>query len=539
MKLLNPRLGLLFLLCMGTALWQCATRGIPSGGPEDVSPPQLLRTEPENGTTRFKTQRIRLYFDEFVTLQDIQNQLVVSPPLQYHPELKPASGPSKYVEIRIKDTLQENTTYTLNFGQGIVDNNAANANSFLTYVFSTGPYLDSLSLSGGVKDAFIRKADPAISVLLHALDSAYTDSTLYNTLPNYITSTGDSLPFFTFKNLRAGAYKLFALKDADKNHRFDPRLDKVAYLEDTITLPTDSVYLLTLFQEVAPYRVPLPTYVAKNHLVFGFEGDFSQAQLEPLIPLPDSVTTRVVKDREKDTLHYWLTPTDVDSLVFTVRNTALQQIDTFTLKPQQLPLDSLTLTPTVSGTLHFNDTFSLLANTPLVAVDTTKVGLVRNDTLLAPYTYTLDTVQNQIDFTFDITPNQHYRFSLLPGAVTDFFGTQNDTLSYTMATQSYADYGNLRLTLGGAVRYPVLVQLTDESGTVQRQSWAAASQAFVFNLLNPGRYILRVIFDANGNRQWDTGNFLKKIQPETLRYYPDTLEVRANWDLEQQFILSE
>src|SRR5690606_21541307 len=140
-----------------------------------------------------------------------------------------------------------NTTYTINFGQSIVDNNEGNPNRFLSYVFSTGDYLDSLSLSGAVKDAFDRKADPFISVMLYALDSTFTDSTIYKEPPLYISNTGDSLPLFELKHLKGGQYRLIGLLDKNRNNMFDQRLDKIGFVEDTISLPTDSIYLLNLF----------------------------------------------------------------------------------------------------------------------------------------------------------------------------------------------------------------------------------------------------------------------------------------------------
>ena len=92
---------------MGLALWQCAQRSNPSGGPKDLTPPVLLRTEPENFTTEFKAEKIRLYFDELIKLSDVQNQLIVSPPLKYPPQITPQGGPAKYIEIVLKDTLKE------------------------------------------------------------------------------------------------------------------------------------------------------------------------------------------------------------------------------------------------------------------------------------------------------------------------------------------------------------------------------------------------------------------------------------------------
>ncbi|MGX1927746.1 Ig-like domain-containing protein [Flagellimonas sp. 2504JD4-2] len=539
MRYFKKLLSFSFLFLMGLALWQCAKRGNPSGGPKDVTPPVLLRTEPENFSINFKAQKIRLYFDEFIKLKDVQNQLIISPPLKYPPVVTPLGGASKYIEVTIKDTLRENTTYTFNFGQSITDNNEGNPNSFLSYVFSTGDYLDSLTLSGAVKDAFNRKADQFISVMLYELDTTYTDSTVYKRPPNYITNTLDSVPFFELKNLKAGKYALMAVKDINKNNMFDQRQDKIGFIEDTITIPTDSIYLLNLFQELPDYSASVPSYVAKNHIIFGYQGDQKDIEIAPLTILPDSVKTTILKDREKDTLNYWLTPTDIDSIIFTVTNTKLEQIDTFTVKTRKLPLDSLRLSSNGGRSFGFEDTFSIWANTPISELDSSKIALFISDSISSPFSFELDTLENKIDFDFGIEPQQSYSFELMPGAITDFFGIQNDSLNYRFSTGSYADFGNLRVNVGGAVRYPLVVQLTNESGEIKREIFAEQSQQFEFNNLEPAKYMIRVIFDENGNGIWDTGSYLKKIQPEKVSYYPDVIDVRANWELEQTFVISD
>ena len=523
---------------MALALWQCAKRGSPSGGPKDVTPPELIRAEPANFTTNFKAEKIRLYFDELIKLEDVQNQLVVSPPFKNPAEITPMGAPSKYIEVVIKDTLRENTTYTINFGQSIVDNNEGNPNSFLSYVFSTGDYLDSLTVSGAVKDAVNRKADEFISVMLYELDSTYNDSTIYKEPPLYITNTGDSLPLFELRNLKAGKYALFGLKDVNKNNMFDQGQDKIGFIEDTIIIPTDSIYLLNLFREQLNYKTSVPSLVAKNKIIFGYQGDYRNMNIETLTSLPDSVKTTILKERDKDTLNYWFTPTDLDSINFIVQNEKAQVLDTFTVKIRELPIDSLKLTASISGKLNFEDTFSVLSNTPIVALDTSNISLNISDSIPATYTYELDTLKNKIDFAFELEPNQKYSFSFLPGAITDFFGVQNDTLDYNLSTGSFADYGNLRMVLGGAVTFPVIVQLTNEKGEVKREIFASESQIFEFNNLDPGNYIARVVLDGNGNGKMDTGNYLEKIQPEKVSYYPGVIEIRANWEKEETFILS-
>src|SRR5690606_28211602 len=173
----------------------------------------------------------------------------------------------------LKDTLKENTTYTFNFGQSIIDNNEGNPLSYFTYVFSTGDYIDSLTVSGVVKDAFNKNADTFISIMLYEIDSAYTDSTIYRQPPNYITNTLDSTPIFHLKNLKEGKYAMFGLKDEAKNNIFNQKVDKIAFIKDTVNLPTDSIYLLTMFKEIPDYSISVPNYAANNKIIFGYQGN--------------------------------------------------------------------------------------------------------------------------------------------------------------------------------------------------------------------------------------------------------------------------
>lgn len=532
-------LALLFLMFIGVALVQCGRRGTLTGGPKDIDPPILLRAEPENMSINFKAKKIRLYFDEYIKLQDVQEQLIVSPPLKYLPDITPQGGASKYVEIKIKDTLRENTTYTFNFGQSVQDNNEGNPSSFLTYVFSTGDYIDSLQISGVVKDAFNKKADEFISVMLYELDTAYTDSTIFKKPPNYITNTLDSTVIFRLNNLKEGKYALFALKDASKNNLFDQNSDKIGFLKDTISLPTDSTYLLTLFKEIPNYAASVPSFTSKNRIIFGYFGGDETVAITPLTAMPDTVNTLFRKQPEKDSIDFWFTPFEFDSLVFTVTNMKQKVIDTFTVKSRKVELDSLLLTPNQRGSLGFNDTFHISATTPLVDTDSTKIKMINKDSLDVVLRTQLDTIGNKVDFGFPLEPNENYSLELLPGAITDFFGETNDTLTYTLSTQSLADYGNLTVNVQGAVIYPIIVQLTDGDGKMQLEIYAEEEQPFEFNNLEPATYLIRVIEDRNANRKWDTGNFLKNLQPEKVRYYPEEIEIRANWEKIETFTLRE
>lgn len=539
MAWLQRFLACIFLLLSLLALWQCARRGTPTGGPKDSSPPVLLRAEPPNLTTDFKGNTIRLYFDEYIRLENIQEQLIVSPPLKYPPEITPQGGTGKYVEIVLQDTLRENTTYTLNFGQSIVDNNEGNPYNYLTYVFSTGSYIDSLMVAGAVRDAFKREADEFISVMLYEIDTSFTDSTIYKRPPNYITNTLDSLTIFRLQYLKEGRYSLLAIKDASKNNLFDPLTDKIGFLEDTITLPTDTTYLLNLFMEIPEYSVATPSLASANRIIFGYRGGDEQLDIHPLTPLPDSIQTVISKEPGKDTLNYWFTPFEMDSLVFEVVNEAKMKRDTFTVKSRKLAPDSLVLSSSHRGSINFQDSFYLAANIPIQKIDTSLFSMVNQDTLAIPYQRKRDSLLNRIYLQWEKEPQQNYQLELLPGAITDFFGNTNDSTLIRLSTGSYADFGNLRMVLEGEPAFPLILQLTDEKGKTIREIYAREAQTFEFLNLPPSNYLLRLIFDENGNGVWDTGDYLEKRQPERVLYYPQVIEVRANWELEQTFTVPD
>jgi uncharacterized protein (DUF2141 family) len=539
MSVFRRILAITFILFISLALYQCARRGNPTGGPKDVDPPILIEAEPENLSINFTATKIRLYFDEYIKLQDIQNQLIVSPPLKYPPEISPMGGASKYVEIIIKDTLRENTTYTFNFGESIVDNNESNPSTYLTYVFSTGTYIDSLSFTGVVKDAFNKKADEFISVMLYEIDSAYTDSVVYKSPPYYITNTLDSTTIFTLQNLKAGKYGLIAIKDDGKNNIFDPETDKIGFIKDTIDLPSDSVYVLSLFKEIPAYSAITPNFAASNKIVFGYKGPNEKVTINSLTKLPDTIRTRIAKEPGKDTLNYWFEPFEIDSIIFEVVNEQLQKRDTFIIKMRKLDPDSLLLDPSHRSSINFLDTLSIAGNIPITQIDTSMVSIMNKDSLVLPIKMTLDSIRNTVFFDFDKEPNERYAMTILPGAITDFFNGTNDTIQYRLSTKSYEDYGNLRIALAGEISYPLILQLTDTNGNLVREIHATEEQSFEFNLLNPASYLLRIIFDDNANNKWDTGNYLKKIQPERIVYYPQEIEIRANWELEQVFTISE
>ncbi|HET8839800.1 MAG TPA: Ig-like domain-containing protein [Flavobacteriaceae bacterium] len=524
------------VVCIFGAIFSCAKQGSPTGGAEDIDPPKFVRAEPENFSTNFKSDEIRIYFNEYIKLVDPQRQIILSPPMETRAIITPMGTPRKYVKIELNDTLQKNTTYTISFGKSIVDNNEENPLPFFKYVFSTGSYIDSLKISGVVHDALQKSPDEFISVMLYEVDSTYSDSLVFTKMPTYVSYSQDSTNAFQIENIKEGKYKLLALKDKNNNYKFEPSTDKIGFFDETISVPTDSVFHLTLFQEILDFKAERPKYVAQQHALFGYRGNADSMGIELLSDRPSGFQSRIVRDREKDTLHYFFKPNiEKDSLLFAVSNQNYR--DTLTLYLRELPKDTLAFETSPKGGLGFDENFELLPNLPIAATDTTLISILNKDSLSVPFAKKMDFRLNKLILNFEKEEAQTYRVTFLPEAVTDFFGNVNDTLKYSLRTKKLSDYGILTMNIANIDRFPVIVQLTDLKGNVVKEVQSESGNVFNFPNISPGKYYLRLIYDDNQNGKWDTGNYLEHRQPEKVIYYPEILEVRANWDVMETFIL--
>ena len=514
---------------------QCARRGSPTGGPKDETPPVLLRAEPPQETVNFKEDEIRIYFDEYIKLNKLREQLVISPPLDQSTYIvSPQSVAAKYINIEFIDSLASNTTYTFNFGESVVDNNEGNPLSFFSYVFSTGSVIDSLTLSGRISDALLRKPENFVSVMLYPIDSTFTDSVIFKKKPLYYTNTLDSLVEFSIPNLKAGQYLLAAVKDVSKNLVFDPFVDKIDVISNPITLPNDSLFSLSLFMEDPDFAFGRAYQAGEQRIGFGYKGspDF-EIVLESA--LPESFASVVSLDRETDTLYYWYKGIEADSLKFTLKHDTLTK--SYEYRVRKAEPDSLKITVVQSGTLDLTDTLKIRTNTPLQAFSSDAVILMDKDSVNVPFKIAQYN-KHELRLLFDIFPNEKYELQLLPGAITDFFETTNDSLAVKFSTKSRVDYGNLSLRLGNVPTFPIFIDLLDEKEDIKRSIYVTEPQGlYRFAYLKPNKYYIRVRIDENANGKWDTGHYLKKRKPEPVYHFETLLDVRANWELQEQFIL--
>lgn len=519
------------VVILGLFPYSCAKKGTPTGGAKDSIPPVLVNASPKQNTLFFDKNEITLTFDEYIKLEDLSKQLIISPPLESDKyDVEPKTTISKKIVIELLDSLAPETTYTFNFGESVVDNNEGNVLPFFSYTLSTGSTIDSLTLRGKVLDAFDAETDPYISLQLYPVDSAYTDSTVYKQAPLYVSSTLDST-LYRFQNLKAGTYEIIALRDAASNYFFDQNTDKIGFYDRYITLPQDSLIDLKIFKEITNFSWVRPYFVNDHHIGLPYYGEYSNQEMKMISEVPETFESLITKNPETDTLNYWFKGAALDSLKF--EYALADSLRTTTVKFNKPVADSLVVTAITGRSLNLRDTFQLKSNLPIVAVNPQKIAIENIDSTAVPFTTSINSNYDKVALIFDIAPSDKYQIKLLPEALVDFFDNTHDTLSFETSTKKIEDYGTIIIQLEYLDNTPYILEVVNRDKVVRKVSDTNGQQRFTFDLLPPGNYTLRFIVDANGNQQWDTGNYLKKVQAEEVLYFPTPIELRANWDINE------
>ena len=521
-------------------IFGCAKRGNPSGGPIDSIPPVLVNASPKLNSINFDSDEIRLTFDEWIKLENIQDQLIISPPIDKSSyEITPLSGVTKKVFLRFLDSLNPKTTYTINFGNSIQDNNENNPLTFFSYTFSTGETIDSLFIMGNIIDAFDQETDDYISLQLYRVDSLFKDSIIYSDKPTYISNTLDSTNY-KFQNLKEGKYLLIALKDLDNNYFFDPFYDKIGFMDSLIILPRDSIIDLKLFKEETDLVWEKPHFINSEKIGFGYYGRLDMDKIKIESNIPDSVNFVFTKEKDIDTLNLWLSKNSFDSLNFKLVESDTTKLTTvkFDRKKDSL-MDSLNLSPKTINVIDLNESFKISSNIPIDNVEDSLISVRDIDSLVIPFSTKINSQLNEVFISFDVSPSDKYNIFIKPNAIKDIRGSVNDTLNYNVVSQTLEDYGNIFLDIVGGNSSKYILQLLNSNNEIIKEyKNAYSNSSYTFNYVRPGQYTFRLIEDLNSNDMWDTGNYIKRKQPEPVYYFPSEIDVRANWDLNETFNLN-
>lgn len=548
---------------------RCAQIVPPSGGKRDTTPPRTVKYIPDSAAIHFKARQIAITFDEFVQINDLQKQLVISPPMNIPPEVR-VKG--KTVFIQLKDSLRKNTTYTFNFGNSIRDFTEGNIKENFQYVFSTGNYIDSIVLRGTVKNALDMKAEKDILVMLYDM---YDDSVPYKKLPLFFAKTNAD-GSYKINHIRPGKYKAFALKDANSNYLYDLPSESIAFSDTLINISKNTKLDFFLFTEKPEKQKLKKAYVAGyGHLVFVFAKPTELVKLEFMSPEPKQNTTYEYS-QERDTLHYWFVDDLKDSLKIKVIDANII-LDTVKLKPVALEATKKSARGekqklkantniVVNKSFDLNKYLRIHFNHPIIVNKQSDFSgiLIKENALPCDSCSAYFTVFNQRDNTsfskeiyihragkksqtihaetteksiataqlyFNWKENSVYQVLIPPKTITDIFGLTNDTIMLEFKTHEEKYYGTFKLNLKMKHKIPYILQLINEKGEL---FYPISSERgiFTYNYLPPGGYKLRIIYDTNQDGKWTTGNYLQKRKPETVIYYPSSITIRSNWDME-------
>jgi len=548
---------------------QCAKISAPVGGKRDVTPPVLEKSLPPNYCVNFNEKKIEIEFDEYIQLKNINQKLIVSPPLQKKPIIR-IKG--KGLVIDIKEKLQDSTTYSFNFGDAIADNNEGNVLNNFQFVFSTGPMLDSLTIHGQVKYAFNLQTPEEAFVLMY---DDLSDSAIFKNKPLYITKINKK-GFFHLNNLKADTFRLYALEDGNSNYQYDPP-EPVAFVSGTLqtkpetnapirindslvsadSLPGGS--LLYMFIENASKQyLKNASRTRKENLLFEFN-----------MPPEGNVGIKFLKDttlvhpyieeqhQHKDSLELWLTDTalinrEVLSVVLEyLMNDDEIKKDTIkirfskakkklkkgrTQKATEQAFLKLNLNAKNRKPFDINAPLYIKSPTPIEKTDSSKWHLYSiKDSLETEESLDWGKKEKQLKkiiLPYTWIPDTKYSMVLYPGAITDIYNLTNDTLNLTFTTRKEEYYGRIILELNQITEL-IQIQLLDSKEKVIRQIQVQSDTTLLFDFLPPGEFLIKSFLDENKNGKWDTGSILKKIQPEKVIYYGEKIKVRSNWDFKK------
>jgi len=574
----------------------CASIGSPFGGDFDTIPPIFIKSKPAPNTVNYTGNKIELYFDEFIKIEKPMEKVIITPPQSKMPVIK-AIG--KKVIVELKDSLISNTTYTFDFTNAIVDNNEGNAIEGFTFAFSTGDVIDSLVVSGILLNAENLEPMPNIMVGLHTNleDSALT------TLPFVRTSMTNDKGSFWIRNVAAGTYRLFALKDQNRDFMYDPDKEEIAFHDELITpdfiseirmdtVRIDSLTIDTIkeirFNRFVPDDITLflfkettnIQYLSKTErpverqLVFRFN---SEINTPPVINLleddtennfsPDCFIAEYSNDK-KD-LTYWVT----DSLIFNK--------DTIRIEANYMITDSL------KNLVNFTDTIQFVwrnreaqtkdnqnkdkKNEPKERPDILKIDWTAKRTMDVFDTLKITFAEPVIDIDFDKiliqqkvdTLWEDRKFPIIRDPLNPRLYIVDHKWFYEQEFQIIIDsaaifsvYGNWNDSIGTIFKFNsekeygnIYVKISGSEGPGFGELLDNAERVvrkailengeLVFEDLKPGNYFLRYIEDTNENGIWDTGNYSENLQPERVYYFNNSIPVNKFGYHEQEWNIKE
>lgn len=582
-KYIRNSFRLLYGMLLLTVIYSCANIGSPNGGPYDETPPKFVSSTPVPNQINYTGKKIEILFDELIQIEKPSENVIITPPQMELPVIRSAG---KKAVIELKDTLKPNTTYTIDFTNSISDNNEKNVFENFSFAFSTGDIIDTLEVSGVLLNAENLEPMPGITIGLHnnLEDSAFVK------LPFVRTSRTNDKGQFTIRNITPGTYHIFALNDVNRDYKFDQPGEDIAFLDsvivpsfelttrqdttwkDSLTIDTirtvgytrffpDNIELRLFKEKFERQYMVKPERPDEKYFTLRFNTKLDTVPVPvPINFTPEDSTWYFVQQTEGGTaVNYWLADSTVwkqDTLQVQVSypksdslNILRPQTDTVQLvlrrrpaekkkkkkKDEPDPIVFLGMQVDAPGSMDLFDTISVTFNEPVLDINKEMFFLDQK----------IDTVWNTVDFDFfpDSTNSlnyfirrpwkygEEYRIEVDSAAIHSLYGKWNDFFTGEFKIKKEDEYGYLYLNING-VDTTAFVELLS-SGDAPVRKAKVKDGGVLFMDLKPDKYYARIVIDTNGNGVWDTGNYIKKRQPEEVYYSPKMYEIMQNWQVEE------
>lgn len=589
----NGGLGSLFVVAAALLLAACASIGRPEGGPRDMTPPVMVSSTPAPGSVNVCNGRIDIVFDENITLDDPMNKIVVSPPQKKQAQI---SSNGRRVRITLRDTLRDSTTYTVDLADAVRDLNEGNILDGLAIDFSTGPSIDTLMISGIVFEG--RTLEPAQGMIVGVYSTPVADTAL-TTLPMERITKTNALGRFTIRNLKPGSYRVFAINDLNHDFHWD-RSEDIAFLDRDISPSTMAIEVTDTFTDAAgndslvtrPATRFLPDDILLTwfnesykplYLVKHERPDARRLTLEmstrsdslPQLTLLNTVRAGARLDREA----VLQSSPGLDSLTYWLRDTTLIGSDTLKIAARYLHTDTLDNITFTTDTLTFalrqakkkkkrdeetdsvpklefvnigissrqpqdlNIPLLFETSAPTASIDSTGFRIEELvDSVWMPVAARIPSPPDSLQPMRLLTemtwkPKTKYRVTIDSLAVTDIYGNHNRPFVQEVSTHAIEDYAALFFNIGDLGPDSAIVELLTSDKPVRLEP--VRNGVATFEYVTPGAYYARLFIDRNHNGRWDTGSVADTLQPEDVFYFSKKLNLKKNWDVEQQWNIYE
>ena len=533
---------LLYFL-MAFLFFSCARVGSPVGGAKDSIPPVFLGSNID--TTRVNVSRnikkLRLDFDEYVQLKDVQKSLIISPPIKNITKIFPSSLATKYVQIEFEDTLQANTTYNFNFGNSIVDNNESNVLPYFNFAFSTGEKIDDLYVTGIVSDgAKITKEANTVGKNVVGLYQE-SDSLKYNQKPYYITKA-DEDGYFELNYLSPGKYRILAFEDENGNSIFDEGKEKVAFQKESITLEKNISGLpLKLFPSKKKVKSKDLTEM-NGGVLMTFEGN------------PEKVEVKAVSEKLKNykTIHKKYSDSvkiyfNADSEKIGLEQTEKLEFsydadgkkDTVSLFYKKNVKNEMTITNKEGNLLPPLADFKFTSDYIVDKIDPKDWILTKDSTTSIPFTAKIsETNPYQVLVKANFVEGEKYQLTVSSKTVSSFYDSNAKPYRFDFEADKMLNYGTFTVKLTNKPENNFWIQLLDTTEKVQYSIYTNDSE-IIFNIVKPGEYFVRILSDENENEYYDVSNFelLKDAEPSFVYY--KKLNIRPLWEIVEDWDLKD